>query len=207
MSSLSRGDRRRYIAASFLLGVVFLFFILPHWITFNRWIPFLSERFHQATGRSLIIGEIKPSFWSGPELQFSNVEIGGIREAKPLASIAKVRIGIQLLPLLWRQVVIREIHLVDPVFSISRNQAGEWNFEDLLPNGREEKPGGWKLSNQSSEITVTRGEVGFFDESVSEGPLRWTAKEIDAAASRFWLGREIRLRLDVASIWRGDDAG
>lgn len=207
MSSLSRDERKLYPAAVILFGVILLLFVLPRWITLNWWIPSFSETFHQTTGRTLSIGEIKPSFWSGPELRFSNVEIGGKGEERPLASIGEVRIGIQLLPLLWRQIVIREIHLIDPLLSVSRDREGTWSFEDLLPGKREEKPGGWKIANQSSEITLTRGEIGFIDHTVREGPIRWTAKEIDAAASRFWLGREVRLRLDVVSIWRGNDAG
>ncbi|HZR45743.1 MAG TPA: AsmA-like C-terminal domain-containing protein [Candidatus Manganitrophaceae bacterium] len=206
MSSLSRDERRLYPASVILFGIVLLLFVLPRWITLNRWIPSLSETFHQTTGRTLSIREIRPSFWSGPELQFFNVEIGGKGGEGRLASIGEVRIGIQLLPLLWRRVVVREIHLVDPLFSVSRDREGVWNFEDLLPKGPEEKPGRWKISNQSSEITVARGEIGFVDHTIREGPLQWTAKEIDAAASRLWLGREVRLRLDVASIWRGREA-
>ncbi len=176
-------------------------------MTLNRWIPSLSETFQKATGRALSIREIRTSFWSGPELQFFNVEIGGKGEERPLASIAKIRIGIQLLPLLWRHWVIREIHLVDPRFFLSRDSEREWNFEDLIQDGKDGKPGKWKVSNQASEITIRRGEIALVDRAVREGPIHWTAKEIDAAASRFWLGREVRLRIDVVSIWRGDEAG
>lgn len=207
MNSSLRVERRLRAASVVLLGVVVVFFVLPSWITLNRWIPSLSEKFHQATGRSLSIGEIKVSFWRGPELQFFQVEIGGNqKEEKPLASVAEMRIGFQLLPLLWRQWVIREIHLVDPLFLLSRDPEGEWNFEDLIRDGRE-KPGRWKVSNQASEIRITRGEVGLIDRTVEKGPVRWTAKEIDASASRFWLGREIRLTINVASVWRGEDPG
>jgi hypothetical protein len=207
MSSWSKVERKHIAATLSLLAVVILFFILPQWITLNRWIPTLSETFQQSTGRSLSLREIRLSFWSGPELQLFNLEIGGKEGEKPLASIGKVRIGFQLLPLLRRQFVIREIHLIDPLLYLSHDREGEWNIEALIPKREAGKPGGWKISNQSSEISFTRGELTLIDQTVQEGPIEWSAKEINGAASRFWLGQEIRLKLDVASIWRGKEAG
>lgn len=187
-------------AALFLLSLVFVFFVLPEWATLNRLIPSVSDRFRTATGHPLSIGKIRLSFLTGPELRLQQVVIGGSAE-RPLAEAQEIRIGFQLLPLLWKRVEIVEIRLFEPAVSLIRNSRGEWNVEDLFR--RNEQQGGWTVSVRSGLFTIRGGILFITDQSPSREPLQWTVRGIEMVVRRpFWDGR-VDLQVAVPAVWQG----
>ncbi|MDC4224114.1 MAG: AsmA-like C-terminal domain-containing protein [Candidatus Manganitrophus sp.] len=202
--SLFNGPNRRPgIAALFLLLLAFILFILPEWITLNRLIPSFSERFQTATGRTLSLNKIGLSFVSGPQLRLYGVVVGGREEVRPLAEAHEVRIGFQLLPLLWKRFEIVEIRLIEPTVSLVRDKEGEWNFDDLLPWREKEAGGGWTVAARSGIFTVQQGRFSLVDRTVPGNPLEWTAQRIEARFRRpFWDGR-VDVKIDIPSLWQG----
>lgn len=196
-------NRRPTLAALFLLLLASVLFVLPEWITLNRLIPSLSERFQTATGRTLFIKQIRLSFLNGSQLRLYGVVIGGRGEARPLAEAEEIRIGFQLLPLLWKRLEIVEIDLIEPTLALARDKKGDWNFEDLLPEKEKEAGKGWKLAIRSGIFTLRRGRLSLIDDALTGHPLEWTAQRVEARIGRpFWEG-EVEVKIDVPSLWRG----
>lgn len=188
-------------AALSLLSLVFVLFVLPEWVTLNRLIPSVSDRFRAATGHPISIDKIRLSFLTGPELRLRQVAIGE-DPARPLAEAREIRIGFQLLPLLWKRVEIVEIRLFEPAVSLIRDQRGEWNVEDFFRR-KEVGRGGWTVSIRSGLFMIRRGNLLITDHSLSREPLQWTARGIEMVVRRpLWDGR-VDLQVAVPAIWQG----
>lgn len=203
MKSLWEGEKKRALLAGiFLLALSFVLFILPEWITLNRAIPTLSARFQQATGRTLSIDRLRLSFLSGPELHLYGVTVGALGSSAEFAKAREIRIGFELLPLLWRQITIKEARLIEPSIALIRDQKGGWSIEDLFPK----KGGapGWRVRIQSGPFLIERGAFSLTDHAIPDRPVFWTAEGIDAAIARPGLNGRVALRIESPAIRRGD---
>jgi len=186
-----------------LLLLAFVLFVLPEWITLNRLIPSLSERFQTATGRTLSINQIRLAFLTGSQLRLYGVVIGGRGEVRPLAEVQEIRVGFRLLPLFWKRFEIVEIRLMEPTVSLVRDQEGEWNFKDLLPGKEREAGKGWRIAIRSGIFALRQGRLSLVDHTLSGNPVEWTAQRIDADIRRpFWDGK-VDVRIDIPSVWQG----
>lgn len=188
-------------AALLLLLLAFVLFALPEWITLNRLIPSISNRFHETTGHSLAIRKVRLSFLTGPELRLQGVVIGGGGAARSLAEAQEIRIGFQLLPLLWKRVEIVEIRLSQPMLSLIRDPQGVWNVEDLFQ--KKEGEGGWTVSIRSGIFAVRQGSLFVTDHTLSQNPVQWTARGIDMVVRRPLLDGRVDLRVEAPAVWQG----
>jgi hypothetical protein len=193
-------NRRPALAVLFLLLLAFVLFVLPEWITLNRLIPSLSERFREATGRTLSVDQIRLSFWTGPQLRFHHVVIGGREGSRPLAEAREIRIGFQLLPLLWKRVEIVEIDLIEPTLALARDHKGDWNFEDLLHDREKEAGKGWRVAIRSGVFTLRQGRFSLIDYASTGYSLEWTAQRVETRIGRLFRSRETRLEGEALQI-------
>jgi uncharacterized protein involved in outer membrane biogenesis len=89
----------------------------------------LVEPVEDQLGRKIEIGSIKVSLFSGIEI--TDIVVKEKNPAQEFASIANFRLKYELLPLLEKRLVIREVLIDKPTIKISRNEQGVFNFADL----------------------------------------------------------------------------
>ena len=115
-----------------LLGLVVLALALPVLIPAETYRERLTEEASRALHRDVeLAGDI--SFQILPSLRFtaSDVRLANAEGFgdEPMAEMAELRVGVELVPLLSREVEISQFVLVDPVIRLQQNRSGNnWTF-------------------------------------------------------------------------------
>jgi uncharacterized protein involved in outer membrane biogenesis len=153
-------------------GVVLAFFVLAL-VVLLFGAGALKPRIEAAASRALhmdvrVRGRAGFSFLPafGASVADVTVQNGGVA----VATIAKVKIGLKLLPLMTGQVRISRLKLVNPVVSIVRQKDGKLNIET-----ERGKPSGRGLT--LTEIAVSRGRLLYADLR-SGGNVEWEGIDI-----------------------------
>lgn len=135
--------RKWYIAGAALLvlgaGVVVALLNLNTLAKRNR--AFLLSQAEQALGRKITAGDVELSIMHGIGLRVKNFAIsddpsfssGAFVRAKDL------QINVRIWPLLHKQFEIKNVTLRQPVVTISRNAAGNFNFSSIGKKKKKEK--------------------------------------------------------------------
>ena len=77
-----------------------------------------------------------------------------------LLSVEKLHIGVELMPLLKKQIRVREFELVRPSFTIVKDAAGRYNFERA---GKKPVPGRMRAAFSINEIKLSHGVLMYSD--------------------------------------------
>ena len=118
--------------------------------------PRIEASASDASGMNVSInGRIKLMLFPSAGALLEDIVIQN-READ-IALIKKIEVGIELLPLLKREMVIRQIRIVDPELNISKDKNGRFNFEtpEKQPAGKGTAPGHIK----AGKMKVKKGQV------------------------------------------------
>jgi uncharacterized protein involved in outer membrane biogenesis len=83
--------------------------------------------------------------------------------AEPMVKIEKVRLNLQLLPLLRHQIVISSIDLVGLEANLTKNRSNQLNAVLIIPKEAAGKDNAWKLS--LSQIKLTKSTIKYVDET------------------------------------------
>ena len=144
----------------------------------------ISSQMSRALNRQVYIEKIDVSIFSivsGIEIKnatvsnFKTPQQLSVLQGKPVAvndvftGMESMNFKIRFLPLLKRQLDLKEIVLYKPVINLSRSKQGVLNIEDLLKPGKKEpqeknkeevKPPAKQLSADDLPIAITVGEIG-----------------------------------------------
>lgn len=121
-----------------LLGLLLILIVAATYfvVTFdaNNYKTLISEQVEQQTGRTLVLGDIKPSIfpWLGIELldvQLENAQ--GFSEPEMLV-MQRLDVRIELLPLLRQQIKIDTLRLHGFELNLQQNAEGLTNWDDIL---------------------------------------------------------------------------
>lgn len=97
----------------------------------------LVEPIENQLGRKVEIGAIKVSLFSGIEI--NDIIVKEKNPARDFISIATFRLNYELLPLLHKRLVIKEVLIDQPTVRITRDAQGVFNFADLSLKPRQVK--------------------------------------------------------------------
>lgn len=156
-----------------------------------------------ATGRDLsIAGDVGVSFWPVLGLQAKEARLANVAggRAGAFLEVRQIHVGVELQPLLRRDVIVRRVVLEDPRIALEVDAQGRPNW--LLrpattaprpapaPNGPLPRPREFSLR----EVRITGGEVSFFDARRGSG---WVLGEANLSTSLASLNQPMRLSGDV----------
>lgn len=136
---------------------------LASWINSSRLEDAVSCALSQELKHQITIGEIKPGFFN--QIIVKNVKINLQGEEKEFAQAEEIRIYYS-----WKTFLtnfrhfpqgIKKIVLVKPQAYLERNQAGQWNYEQLFPKeaDKEEFP-----ADYLAHLIVDNGELILHDQ-------------------------------------------
>ena len=136
LSLLGRRSRRllKWVGWT-TLGVsgllIVLLIAIPPLIDWNATFrPALVEAVRQVSGRELSVGRIEMRFRPLPTLELQALSLGGASgtDPAPVVSVPEARASFRLLPLLGRQLIIREITLEAPEINLAIDRRGQPNW-------------------------------------------------------------------------------
>ena len=165
------------LAVLIIGALIALGLVVRSYLSSEKLKSLIIPRIEEATGRKAGIDEIKVSLFSGV-----HVEGISLKEQDGKADFVKVRefqIKYSLLPLLKKQLVIKDIRLIEPEILIVRDKSGNFNFNDILKRikttsskkgkssrtGKDEAGKGLPVSLVTDRVYVKDARVEFRDAS------------------------------------------
>jgi len=104
-------------------------------------------------------GKANLTLRDGLSLQFTNQVIRDKDQSSDLLNAETAFSRVDLLPLLIKRMILREVILDQPRLSLKRDQAGALNIADLL--SRQKKPG---MTLELRKVTIDKGLITFTDQ-------------------------------------------
>ena len=162
------------IAATLMIALIVTVYAILSSYNFNNLKPTISQAVKDITGRELTLGgdiELKMSFT--PALVVEDVSFQNAPwSSKPeLAKIKRFEVQVALLPLISRNIEVRQLKITEPEILLETDNSGKWNIdfetskkvEPAEPN--QEEPGrGLKLPALTfNRVQVEKGSLIFKD--------------------------------------------
>lgn len=130
--------RRVLRVALIVVGLlVVLLAIAPFVISVDRFRPTIEEKAAAALGRSVHLGKLSLSIFSG-SLSAEDLAIGDdpAFSSSPFLTAKSLKVGVEILPLvLSRTLHVTGITIDSPEVTLLRTPAGQWNFASLASSG------------------------------------------------------------------------
>lgn len=172
----------------FLVGL-FLFWAISYLLDPNLYRTALEKTLTDQLGRNVTLGKATLGFSGGVGISFEDVRIKDRSQSFDLFYSRKLILTASLLPLLRKEVQWKRITLEKPVFRLSRDSLGRFNFYDT-PLKEEE----WKASQNKivkilttlfgGSLRIRSGEVFFSDEFLGGSPLLTEIHSLDLHLSQ-----------------------
>jgi uncharacterized protein YhdP len=154
----------------------------------------------QALNRKVLYEKGAFSFRFGPQFVFSHVTVEDKGGTKTFLYADRLTIRLALLPLLERKLILHEIELDKPVIFLSRDQAGDFNFKDVLGSKVEQKA---QIQVQISGIRIKGGEIHFKDMAITPNGIDTILKETNLSINNFARGKNCLIELTAAVFHEG----
>lgn len=190
---------------------------------------FIAAQMAKALNRQVTIEKIDVSIFSVLSgIEIKNVAISNFKTSEQLvnlqdkpvaagdvfASMEALRFKVKILPLLKRQVELKELVLYRPVINLSKNKEGVMNIDDLIKSKKPEdkekkdKESARPLSADDIPVAIAVGEVGVkngtinyhdgeYDQKIQIYALTLLAHDINIDPKDLEKKDEVRLRLGM----------
>lgn len=152
------------IVALLLIAIL----VLPSLIDANRFKPEIQTQLGTALGRTVQIGNIKLSIFSGGVV-VSDVSISDdpAFSKSPFLTAKELTVGVELMPLIFsKELKVDSITVTNPEVSLVRNSAGVWNYSSMGGSSKAAaKPASDGASKSSAsglsvqKIEITNGKI------------------------------------------------
>ena len=157
--------RRLWIILGIILGVIILAVVLvPLFINVDSFRPEIESKLSAALGRSVSIGKIQASLFSGgAEASTIVINDDPAFNKGPFLKASSLQIGLQWMPLIFsRQVKVTSLTIKNPDVLLVKNNAGKWNFSSMGNSSAQAKsqPASGKTTDFSvDKLQVENGKI------------------------------------------------
>lgn len=153
----------------------------------NQFRPQLQVMLSEALGRSLTMGNLKLSLFSG-SLVVEDIAIADNPAfgRSPFIHAGSLKVGVELKPLIFsRSVEITGITLIKPSIALVQDQSGRWNFSDLgvEPKQPAQRGGTGGFSGRQvliKSLRIERGQVSVVHKGGSRKPAVYDGVNVNA---------------------------
>src|SRR5256714_4222113 len=154
--------KRFWIILGIVSGVIVLIiFLLPLFVNVDSFRPDVESKLSAALGRTVHIGKIQASFFSGGA-EASNISISDdpAFNQGPFLQASSLQIGLKWLPLIFsRQLKVSSLTVKNPDILLVKNRAGKWNFSSLGNSASKTNPKPPASSTSAAELSVDKVEI------------------------------------------------
>lgn len=153
-----------------IVAVLLILVILPFLIPVNKFRPTIEAKASDALGRKVQLGNLSLSILGG-SLGIDDLSVSDDPKfsSSPFLTAKKVKVGVELIPLIFsQQVNVTEISVIEPQVTMLKDPGGRWNFSSVggsKPSSAraESKPssGGGNAAQSVSiqELTLEDGQI------------------------------------------------
>ena len=177
--------KKLLIAIGVIITIIAVLIIVAGFIVYNKVDKtFISSQMSKALNRQVYIEKIDINIFSVLSgIEIKNVVISNFKtppqlenlQGKPVVSdifagMESLRFKVKILPLLKRQVELKEFVLYSPVINISKNKQGILNIDDLIKSqkqDKEKKEPAKPVSADDIPVAVAVGEIGIKDGTIN----------------------------------------
>jgi len=168
---------------AFLFGGLVLFLVLaiiliPIFFDINHYKPQIEEQVAKATGRSLTLGgEIKLSLFPWVGISLSDMHFGNPKgfSEKDMVTIDEFRIKVKVLPLLSKEIQVKEFLLDSARIILETRKDGKTSWQDLTTGDKPLKQPEPELkkeeSSKTSQLPISDLQVAEF--TITNSSLLW----------------------------------
>ncbi len=167
--------KRLLVIAGIVVGLIAVVLIgltlyVKSYLQSDKLKALIIPKVEQATGRKVAIDAINVSIFSGISVQ--GLHLKEKDGAKDFVAAREFVLKYDLMSLLSKKLVINSIQLVDPALSVTRDDNGRFNFDDIIEHmkagkkSEEPKPessGGIPFSIIADKIGISNAKVEFAD--------------------------------------------
>jgi AsmA protein len=126
--------KKLLVISGIIVAVLLLIVVLvPLFINVDSFRPDLEKKLSAALNRSVHIGKLEASIWSGGA-SASDISIADdpAFNKGPFLKASSVKVGVQLMPLIFsRQLKVTSLTVQKPDITLLQNAAGKWNYSSL----------------------------------------------------------------------------
>ena len=176
----------------------------------NRNKEYLLAKAQESLGRTLGVGDIALTLWGGIGVrlkQFSMSDDPAFSN-EPFVRAADLQVNMKLLPLLRKELQVRNLVLHEPVINVIRDQSGLFNFSTI--GGDKEKKEKEKVESEKKEkaagappalavalVNVDGGEIHYLDHAKG---VDFRATQVDFKIKDINYDRPIDVSLEAAIL-------
>jgi uncharacterized protein involved in outer membrane biogenesis len=167
-----------------VMAVLLVCFIITiSFIDLEKYKPIIEKSASEALGmRVRIEGVLRVSFF--PSIGISLDRVSVENRGLDLVSAKKVRVGLELIPLLRNDVRIRELKFISPRIIIERDSSGRFNFEKPAQTTSEKNRASGGIT-RLSRAGISGGELIYTDK---KSGIKIDIKDIDLTISDLSMG-------------------
>ena len=135
---------------------------------------YLIGRAEDALGRKISVGEVEATLFSGIGVRLSNFVMADdpAYSSGEFVRAKDVQVNVKFWPLLRKEVQIKRVILHDPVISVVRNPAGNFNFSTIGKRAKEKKAVE-KEKKETAEKPAGQAEFPVSLIDISSGDIRY----------------------------------
>jgi AsmA protein len=151
--------KRLLVISGIIVGVLLLLVVLvPLFINVDSFRPDLEKKLSAALNRSVHIGKLDASIFSGGATA-SDISIADdpAFNKGPFLRASSVKVGVQLMPLIFsRQLKVKSIAVQKPEITLLKNGAGKWNYSTL---GSTQKAAPEPSGKSAPDVSVDKFQI------------------------------------------------
>jgi AsmA protein len=152
--------KRLLVISGIIVGVLLLIVIVvPLFINVDSFRPDLEKKISAALNRTVHIGKLDASLLSGGATASDiTIEDDPAFNKGPFLKAASVKIGVQLMPLIFsRQLKVTSLTVQKPDITLLKNAAGKWNYSTIGSGTQQKNP---QPSGKSApDVSVDKFEI------------------------------------------------
>ncbi len=184
----------RIVFALLLLASIIVFglsVILPRLLDLNRYQTQLTNLLQTQLHRPVHLGNSHFTWVRGPAFSFDEPLIQERNGQGQFLSARRISFRLALLPLLTKQIKLREIVLDGARISLSRSKEGLLNIDDLI------KPTGDSYDLEARSIRIVNSTLFWRDAGIGATPLTVTLSGINFTIDRLKRGKKSTFKLSA----------
>ena len=185
----------RFIKLSGVLLVAFATLViatalfLPYLLDVNAYRSEIVNALQQRLNRPVSFASGTFTWHFGPSFKFKTFTVKEIDGKADFITARQITVTVALLPLLEKNVVIKNLMLDGAVISLARRADGTLNIDDLL------KPGSDEVTLDFKKISLTKGELLWSDLAGLKVPFSDTLRNISFTANHIGRGQKGQMKL------------
>ena len=181
-----------------VLGAVSAVFIITRMFTPEHLAAIVSDQLQQMFNRPVVIRSVRLVVFEGLKVSSLRVIDNTNHLGKDFLSSDEVTISYDFLPLLSKQLVIKEVSIDSPVINLVKNEDATWNIQGMFKHDktRRQSIAGIVLNMDAQAASITNGRVTLRD--LTNGYHR-EFSNVDLKLWDFSFEKEFPVRLSLSA--------